>query len=325
MLQPATMSSTLLSVSDNAREVFARVRAVMPQQPQPQTPADSTTSTAPIATACDEEARNRRRRLWQSGLLSIGIMGLVHAGIELPIGAPVSAAITQTQVNGRHFSENLVELYKRRALYRSLPASVVGSVPKSIAHYYFFSLFGEHLLPDGDVTKATPRQAALCGMATGAAEAATTTPLNFVRARMQRPEWGYTGTADCVRTVLKQEGPLAFYKGLAPLLVRNPLCSGVMWYTLKSLDSKLPDFTGKWFVTGAAGGILGSLVSYPFELWRAARMQDFSLNRDMLKARRLFRGWAPGATQLTFSSALMALMAPNLKPLKDYLDAATHA
>ena len=46
---------------------------------------------------------------------------------------------------------------------------------------------------DGDIRSATKFQSALIGFSTGASEVLFTTPLNFVKFRMQRPEWGYTG------------------------------------------------------------------------------------------------------------------------------------
>ena len=264
-----------------------------------------------------------RKDAWKSGVLSVGILGLAHAAIEQPMCTPVGAAVAQTQVNGRAFSENFMDLYKRRALYRSLPSALVGSVPKSITHYFFFSCFSDVFLAGGDIAKASAAQAAYTGVATGVAEAFVATPLNFVRARMQRPEWGYTSTAGCVRAVVQKEGVTAFYKGLGPTLLRNPLCNGVTWYTLKSLDNSLPEFSGRWFVCGAVGGVFGSLVSYPFELARVLQSHNIplaSFSPSSVGFLRMFRGWAPGATHLTFSSALMALIAPNLRPLRDFLE-----
>eukprot|EP01063_Lacrimia_lanifica_P018222 TRINITY_DN25163_c0_g1_i1.p1 TRINITY_DN25163_c0_g1~~TRINITY_DN25163_c0_g1_i1.p1 ORF type:complete len:273 (+),score=87.29 TRINITY_DN25163_c0_g1_i1:67-885(+) len=256
-----------------------------------------------------------------SSAISVGVLGLAHAVIEQPMCTPVGAAITQTQVNGRGFRHNLMELYRQRALYRSLPAALGSSVPKSITHYYFLNFFGEMFVPEGDVRRATALQASAAGVATGVAESFISSPLNFVRSRMQRPEWGYRNTFDCVRTVVRTEGALAFYKGLAPVLLRNPFCNGVTWFTLKSVDNALPEFTGKWMVAGAVGGAVGSFFSYPFEILRTAQMHNMRLDVSMSTRglRRLYAGWAPGATQLILSSVLMAYLTPNMKVLQEFV------
>lgn len=49
---------------------------------------------------------------------------------------------------------------------------------------------------------ADSRTATLIGMATGATEVLLTNPLNFVKFRMQRPEWGYAGMMDAVKVRL---------------------------------------------------------------------------------------------------------------------------
>lgn len=65
-------------------------------------------------------------------------------------------------------------------------------------------------------------------MATGASETVLVNPINFVKFRMQRPEWGYSGMVDAIQTIYRVEGLQAFWKGAGAVFVRNTICNGGM-------------------------------------------------------------------------------------------------
>ena len=107
------------------------------------------------------------------------------------------------------------------------------------------------------------------------------TPLNMVKFRMQRPEWGYTGTIDAIQTIARTEGPMAFWKGTLPSFCRNSVCMAGMLGGYRGVEDKLPDWVGsrRHLLAGMIGGLSGSLMSYPFEMWRAAQMHNRSSMR----------------------------------------------
>merc|ERR1711934_768700 len=90
-----------------------------------------------------------------------------------------------------------------------------------------------------------------------------------------------------------------------------------MVYGYKEIETRLPHemTTGRHFLAGAIGGVLGSLLSYPFEMMRAAKMHNLSFMEHMVKQgpRRLFNGWLPGACRLVVTSAIMGQIMPFIK------------
>jgi len=63
------------------------------------------------------------------------------------------------------------------------------------------------------------------------------------------------------------------------------------------------------------GGLIGSLISYPFEMWRAARMHNRNFYEEMWSRgpKRMLAGWTPGAARLVVTSGIMGELLPRLK------------
>lgn len=263
-----------------------------------------------------------------SNVLSSAIGGIVHSSIEQPLATPIEASITQMQLNGKSFTSNFRSLYKLgiwNGLYRSFPTAMAGAAPKAVVHYQFLNFWINYWTKDGDIRSATKFQSAMIGMSTGASEVLFTTPINFVKFRMQRPEWGYTGMFNAIGTIYKTEGPLAFWKGTEAVFARNSICMLGMVYGYKEIEGRIPQDiqTGRHIAAGAIGGVLGSFISYPFEMLRAARMHNRSFMDEMVKqgAKRLFNGWAPGACRLVLTSAIMGQIMPFIKDTAKKIEA----
>lgn len=102
-----------------------------------------------------------------------------------------------------------------RGLYKGASATLARDIPFSIV---FFGSYGElsdrwATLPDGSKDFG---MVLASGMISGAGSAAITTPIDVVKTRMQVAGSPYTSVPQCVKDVLKNEGPNAFLKGVVP-------------------------------------------------------------------------------------------------------------
>lgn len=247
---------------------------------------------------------------------SAAVGGTIHSFIETPIVIPIEAAITQTQINGKNFFNNFGQLFKTGNLYRSLPTALIGAAPKAIIHYTILVFYSNVFIPSGSMRDASLKQSIQVGLATGGSEVVFSTPINFCKFRMQRPEWGYKGLGDAIVTIAKIEGVFAFWKGTLPTFCRNSICMAGMLGGYRVVEPSLPQNTPRrHLISGMVGGLIGSLASYPFEMWRAARMHNRDFYAEMWSrgAKRMLAGWAPGATRLIVTSGIMGEILPRLK------------
>ena len=80
---------------------------------------------------------------------------------------------------------------------------------------------------------------------------------------------------DCVSRVYKEEGPLAYWKGTHAVFWRNSICMLGMVGFYNTVEHCLPaGIPLRALCTGALCGIIGSFMSYPFEMLRCVAMKS---------------------------------------------------
>ncbi|KIK58239.1 hypothetical protein GYMLUDRAFT_45450 [Collybiopsis luxurians FD-317 M1] len=90
--------------------------------------------------------------------------------------------------------------------------------------------------------------AVLYGAAAGYALWAVIYPIDMVKSRMQTDGFTvatgrrYATSLDCVRQVLRTEGPRAFLRGLAPTLIRSPFANGATFLGFEMANQFLNSF-----------------------------------------------------------------------------------
>jgi len=118
-------------------------------------------------------------------------------------------------------------------------------------------------------------------------------PFDTVKVRLQNQTQGmevYKNMTDCVRHLIKNEGPSAFYKGVLPPLLAVGACTSIQFGVLESTkrffsslqSSKKNELDMKFvFLSGAVAGLANAIVSIPAEHLRI-RMQIQNNGRGTL-------------------------------------------
>ncbi|KAI9109685.1 hypothetical protein K1719_019315 [Acacia pycnantha] len=224
---------------------------------------------------------------------------------------PLDVVRTRFQVNDGRFP--FVPIYKNtahaiftiarseglRGLYAGLLPAVLGSTISWGLYFYFYDKAkqryarnrGEKLSPGYHLASAAEAGTLVC---------LCTNPIWLVKTRMQlqtplhqaRP---YNGIYDAFKTITKEEGLRALYRGIVPSLFLQ-VSHGAMQFMvyeelrkvivdLKSKESKMhhqnPDKllnSMDYAVLGATSKIAATLISYPFQVLRARLQQRPSVD-----------------------------------------------
>ena len=115
----------------------------------------------------------------------------------------------------------------------------------------------------------------LPGSLAGATSVIFTYPFEVARTRLalQTHSRYYLGIVHAFRTLFKEEGLAGLFRGLVPTLQGIVIYSGVsfcIYFSSKEIFGHKN--IGQHFLFGAAAGIIGQFVSYPFDVIRK-RMQ----------------------------------------------------
>lgn len=117
-----------------------------------------------------------------------------------------------------------VKLYKQGGLssiYRGSVATLMRDIPASGLYFLTYEAFKNYLTDYGK-KEITMTGTILAGGSAGVANWLIGMPADVLKSRLQTaPEGKYpNGIRDVARDLLRKEGPLALYKGIAPVLLR---------------------------------------------------------------------------------------------------------
>eukprot|EP00250_Pteridium_aquilinum_P003098 c13429_g1_i1 orf=472-1989(+) len=188
----------------------------------------------------------------------IGAMGRLFAGGAA--GAVAQTAIyplelvkirLQTYAGNDGKTPSLMKLSKDimhqegpRAFYRGLLPSILGIIPYAgidLAMYESLKDSSREWLPANQ--EPGPLIQLCCGMVSGAVGATCVFPLQLVRTRLQAQRMNsanrYKGMVDAFQRVWKEEGFLAFYKGLFPNLLKVVPAASITYIAYEKMKKQL--------------------------------------------------------------------------------------
>lgn len=123
-------------------------------------------------------------------------------------------------------------------------------------------------------TKMTQPLSVLTGVSAGITEAFVVVSFELVKIRMQDKNNAgkYKNTMDCITKIFREEGPLAFFKGLEATIWRHAAWNGGYFGVIHGVRQALPQWDSpqgqllRNFIAGSIGGTVGTLVNTPFDV-----------------------------------------------------------
>ncbi|KAI8468968.1 MAG: mitochondrial carrier domain-containing protein [Monoraphidium minutum] len=206
-----------------------------------------------------------------------------------------------------------------RQLYRGGLPEIAGLMPRASAAMSTLE-FSRRMfrgLDEGGVL--SPSYAYLSGALSGVSEGLAFAPFQVIKVRLMAKEHlgRYANTADCLRQVLRQEGPGALFIGLTPTLWRNCVWNSIYYGTTHELDRAMPELANPWaaaarqLVVGTGVGIVATCFNAPFDVVKSRFQSELPGSRRytavlpslLLIAREegpsaLYRGFVPKALRL---------------------------
>ncbi|XP_014807975.1 PREDICTED: mitochondrial thiamine pyrophosphate carrier [Calidris pugnax] len=149
--------------------------------------------------------------------------------------------------NLRHAVVTMYHTEGPRTFYRGLTPTIIAIFPYAGLQFSFYNIlqhFSEWMIP-AEGKKGGNVKNLVCGSCAGIISKTLTYPFDLFKKRLQvggfehaRAAFGqvrmYRGLLDCVRQIMREEGPGGFFKGLSPSLLKAAVSTGLIffWYEL---------------------------------------------------------------------------------------------
>lgn len=159
-------------------------------------------------------------------------------------------------------------------LYRGIMAPILVEAPKRATKFaaneeysrLYMGLIGQKSMTQG-LSIAT-------GISAGITEAFVVVAFELVKIRMQNVANAgkYKNTLDCVLKIAREEGPLAFFKGLESTIWRHAAWNGGYFGVIHGVKASLPKASTPSetlmnnFIAGSIGGTFGTMLNTPFDV-----------------------------------------------------------
>lgn len=178
-------------------------------------------------------------------------------------------------------------------LYRGILAPVLVEAPKRATKFAANEEYSRLYLNLTGKSRMDQPLSVLTGVSAGITEAFVVVSFELVKIRMQdKANAGrYRNTLDCVLKIAREEGPLAFFKGLEATVWRHAAWNGGYFGVIHGVREALPTAETpqgtlmRNFVAGSIGGTVGTILNTPFDVIKTRIQNQSTLPGAILKYR----------------------------------------
>ncbi|KAJ3368039.1 hypothetical protein GGF31_006872 [Allomyces arbusculus] len=217
---------------------------------------------------------------WQ--LFAGAVAGVTELGIMYPLDVVKTRFQLQVGTGGADGYTSIADCFRKiiknegfGRLYRGILPPIFVEAPKRAtkfaANEQYTALYRKLFNVQG---KMPQHLVTLTGVSAGCTEAFLVVSFELVKIRLQdKASAGkYKSTWDCVAKIMREEGPLAFFKGLEATIWRHATWNGGYFSVINVIDGALPEQDTYWgklgnkFISGTFGGTVGTMVNTPFDV-----------------------------------------------------------
>jgi len=208
-------------------------------------------------------------------MMAGSLAGMTEHACMFPVDT-IKTRMQISQVPGAPVYTNLWRAIKDVAknegfgrLYRGLPAVALAAIPSHALYFGTFEVMKEKL--GSSRSSFTPFASAVSGICATLAHDSVSTPMDVVKQRMQLYGSKYTSIRDCIMTMWKNEGLIAFYQSYVTTVLLNVPYVVVHFVTYEGMhtllhDTAIDDTPVADILSGACAGGLGALFSNPLDV-----------------------------------------------------------
>lgn len=160
------------------------------------------------------------------------------------------------------------------SLYRGILAPILVEAPKRAVKFVANEYYSKIFLRISGKAKVDQTLSIFTGMSTGATEALVVVSFDLVKIRMQDKNNAgkYKNTIDCIVKIFREEGLLAFSRGLTVTVMRHAAWNGGYFGVIHKARQALPEASNsngemlRSLIAGTIGGTVGTALNTPFDV-----------------------------------------------------------
>lgn len=218
------------------------------------------------------------RMTFAQSFLAGGIAGVASRSITSPLDVVKILAQVGTKSTSQGFLRSFINLYKEqglKAFWRGNGIACLRLFPFNAIEFACFNKLKPYFSdPHGHLS---PARTLAAGSVAGVIATILTYPTDMIKTRLTIQHSGgeakYKGVLDCFRVVMKEEGFLAFFKGMSTSIIGViPFAGGTFmaYEFLEKMWGKPKEKLTPWenFVNGCLAAAFAQTFSFPFDTIR---------------------------------------------------------
>jgi len=220
------------------------------------------------------------RMTFSQNFVSGGIAGVASRTITSPLDVVKILAQVGTKDTQQGFFKTFSNLYQNegmKAFWKGNGIACIRLFPYNAVQFASFNWL-KIVLSDPETGRLNPANSMLAGSLGGISATVVTYPTDMVKTRLtvahaDPTKAKYHGIIDCFRVVLREEGPLAFYKGLSTSIIGVVPFAGGTFMAYEVLDGLWAKPKDKMtpmenFINGCLAASFAQTFSFPFDTIR---------------------------------------------------------